>query len=219
MQLSNGLTDPVGLWLGHLLFDTISVVIISTIITIVFAAVASSNFYGLGFFVSPKSLNTGRLWLILVVVAGHGPIRNHWSAICLLCIPLHGISTFCVRFGSWVSVYHLHCMSSSPCRVVIRAEWLPALPLRIPPSSHLWRDLDSSTKHYHHSFYCLSHRPRLQCGKCQFAGQTVLETDVPFRHEQRWYQSTSSSFYVMVVPWSLLPRWVTSCDMAAPSST
>ena len=170
MQLSNGLTDPVGLWLGHLLFDTISVVIISTIITIVFAAVASSNFYGLGFFVSPKSLCAERICLTLVAVAGHGSIWYHWSAICLLCIPFHGISTFCIRCGSWVPVYHLHCMSSSPCRVIMRAECLPALPLRIPSGSHLWRDLNSSTKHHHHPFYRLSHCPCLQCGMCQFAG-------------------------------------------------
>ncbi|KDR85831.1 hypothetical protein GALMADRAFT_234928 [Galerina marginata CBS 339.88] len=55
MQLSNGLTDPIGLWLGHLLFDSIPVVILSTIITIVFA-VASNQFHGLGF-----------LWFIMVL--------------------------------------------------------------------------------------------------------------------------------------------------------
>ncbi|KAF4612016.1 hypothetical protein D9613_004324 [Agrocybe pediades] len=55
MQMSNGLTDPIGLWLGHLMFDTISVVILSTIIVIVFAA-ASNQFHGLGF-----------LWFIMVI--------------------------------------------------------------------------------------------------------------------------------------------------------
>ena len=52
MQLSNGLTDPVGLWIGHLMFDTIAVVIASTVIIIVFAAVTPDAFAGLGFFVS-----------------------------------------------------------------------------------------------------------------------------------------------------------------------
>ncbi|TFK24250.1 nod factor export ATP-binding protein I [Coprinopsis marcescibilis] len=56
MQLSNGLSDPIGLWLGHLLFDTISVVIASTIIVIVLQAVAPNNFFGLGF-----------LWFIMVI--------------------------------------------------------------------------------------------------------------------------------------------------------
>ncbi|KAJ2917839.1 hypothetical protein MD484_g2550, partial [Candolleomyces efflorescens] len=49
MQLSNGLSDPVGLWLGHLMYDTITVLILTTIIVIIFAAVAGGNFHGLGF--------------------------------------------------------------------------------------------------------------------------------------------------------------------------
>ena len=51
MQLSNGLADPVGLWLGHLMFDSIFVVVASTIIIIIFSAV-SNQFHGLGLFVS-----------------------------------------------------------------------------------------------------------------------------------------------------------------------
>ena len=55
MQLSNGLSDPVGLWLGHLMYDTITVFILTTIIVIIFAAVAGGNFHGLGFLVSSLS--------------------------------------------------------------------------------------------------------------------------------------------------------------------
>jgi hypothetical protein len=55
MQLSNGLADPIGLWLGHLMFDTITVVVLSTIIIIVFAT-ASNQFHGLGLFVSSFDL-------------------------------------------------------------------------------------------------------------------------------------------------------------------
>ena len=51
MQLSNGLADPVGMWLGHLLFDSAFGVVAATLIAIVFAA-ASNQFNGLGFFVS-----------------------------------------------------------------------------------------------------------------------------------------------------------------------
>jgi len=47
MQLSNGLTNPVGLWLGHLMFDTITTVVLSTLIIIIFATV-SDQFHGLG---------------------------------------------------------------------------------------------------------------------------------------------------------------------------
>ncbi|CAE6439054.1 unnamed protein product, partial [Rhizoctonia solani] len=59
MQLSNGMT-PAGLWLGHLLFDLPWVVLISTLVTIIFAAV-TSQFYALGV-----------LWVVMVLygVAG-----------------------------------------------------------------------------------------------------------------------------------------------------
>lgn len=50
MQLSNGLSDPIGLWLGHLLWDSIFSVTLATIIVIIFA-VATNQFIGLGFLV------------------------------------------------------------------------------------------------------------------------------------------------------------------------
>ncbi|KZT02088.1 P-loop containing nucleoside triphosphate hydrolase protein [Laetiporus sulphureus 93-53] len=49
MQLSNGLSNPVGLWLGHLMFDSMFSIIISSVMVIVFAA-ASNQFAGLGLF-------------------------------------------------------------------------------------------------------------------------------------------------------------------------
>jgi len=52
MQFSNGLNNPIGLWLGHLMFDAVVVVFIATVIIIVFAAVASQKFVGLGYLVS-----------------------------------------------------------------------------------------------------------------------------------------------------------------------
>lgn len=51
MQFSNGLTNPFGLWLGHLMFDTIFSTLLATIVIVVFALV-SSHFHGLGIFVS-----------------------------------------------------------------------------------------------------------------------------------------------------------------------
>ncbi len=56
MQLSNGLTDPIGLWLGHLMFDTIFSVILTSIIVIIFAA-ASNQFHGLGELVYPVGIS------------------------------------------------------------------------------------------------------------------------------------------------------------------
>ena len=50
MQFSNGLTNPAGLWLGHLLFDGILGTILATFIIIVFAA-ASTQFHGAGYLV------------------------------------------------------------------------------------------------------------------------------------------------------------------------
>ena len=52
MQFSNGLSNPIGLWLGHIMFDAIKVVILSTAIIIVYAAAASQQLHGLGFLVS-----------------------------------------------------------------------------------------------------------------------------------------------------------------------
>ncbi|CAE7080467.1 unnamed protein product [Rhizoctonia solani] len=54
MQLSNGMT-PAGLWLGHLLFDLPWVMLISTVVTIIFATV-TSQFYALGV-----------LWVVMVL--------------------------------------------------------------------------------------------------------------------------------------------------------
>ncbi|KAF8900796.1 hypothetical protein CPB85DRAFT_1439365 [Mucidula mucida] len=56
MQFSNGLSDPFGLWLGHLSFDAIFSVIASSIIVAIFAIVASDQFHGLGLF-----------WLVMVL--------------------------------------------------------------------------------------------------------------------------------------------------------
>ena len=50
MQFSNGLSNPAGLWLGHLMFDSILSVVAATILVIVFAA-QSTLFTGLGYFV------------------------------------------------------------------------------------------------------------------------------------------------------------------------
>lgn len=59
MQLSNGLANPVGLWLGHLMFDSLFVLLASTVIVIIFATV-SNQFHGLGFFVRP-AITSARL--------------------------------------------------------------------------------------------------------------------------------------------------------------
>ncbi|KAF8064417.1 hypothetical protein FPV67DRAFT_1608821 [Lyophyllum atratum] len=54
MQASNGLSDPIGLWLGHLLFDSIPSVIVSSVIA-AFFSLKGERATGLGF-----------MWLVLV---------------------------------------------------------------------------------------------------------------------------------------------------------
>lgn len=55
MQLSNGLSNPAGLWLGHLMFDSIFSVFAATVTIIVFTS-QSAQFHGLGFFVRDCAL-------------------------------------------------------------------------------------------------------------------------------------------------------------------
>jgi hypothetical protein len=50
MQLSNGISNPVGLWCGHLLFDSIPIFVMATLVVILFAHL-SHQFYGLGILV------------------------------------------------------------------------------------------------------------------------------------------------------------------------
>ncbi|KAG6374623.1 hypothetical protein JVT61DRAFT_3986 [Boletus reticuloceps] len=64
-QLLNGLSDPIGLWLSHLLWDSIFGVIIATIVVIVFATV-SNQFYGLGLF-----------WVVLVLYGIVGALFSY----------------------------------------------------------------------------------------------------------------------------------------------
>lgn len=84
MQLSNGLSDPIGLWLGHLMFDAVFCVIAASLIVIVFAA-ASSHFTGLGFFVSalhylPNTWTESSLynqWVVLVLYGITGALFSY----------------------------------------------------------------------------------------------------------------------------------------------
>ncbi|KAI9454187.1 hypothetical protein HD554DRAFT_2247045 [Boletus coccyginus] len=50
MQLSNGLSDPIGLWLGHLFWDSIFGIIIATIVITILATV-SNQFYEFWLFI------------------------------------------------------------------------------------------------------------------------------------------------------------------------
>ncbi|KAJ7511663.1 P-loop containing nucleoside triphosphate hydrolase protein [Mycena galericulata] len=78
MQLSNGISNPIGLWLGHLLFDSISTLILATALVLIFAFL-SQQFYGLGI-----------LWFILVLYGIAGTLL----AYCMTLVVLSPLSAF-----------------------------------------------------------------------------------------------------------------------------
>ncbi|THU78042.1 P-loop containing nucleoside triphosphate hydrolase protein, partial [Dendrothele bispora CBS 962.96] len=69
MQFSNGLSNTVGLWMGHLMFDFIFSVISSTVIVIIFGAV-SNQFHGLGIF-----------WVVLILYGVAGTLFAYFVSL------------------------------------------------------------------------------------------------------------------------------------------
>ncbi|KAG0704009.1 P-loop containing nucleoside triphosphate hydrolase protein [Suillus ampliporus] len=92
MQLSNGLSDPIGLWIGHLLWDSIFSVILATIIINIFAF-ASNQFNGLGFF-----------WLVLVLYGIVGAL----FAYCVSLFMPTPLSSFAVAAGYQIVMFTLY---------------------------------------------------------------------------------------------------------------
>ncbi|KAF7354423.1 ABC transporter A family member 2 [Mycena venus] len=91
MQLSNGL-NPVGLWLGHLLFDSIPTFIMATLVVILFA-VLTDKFFGLGI-----------LWLILVL---HG-ITGTLLAYCMTLVVVSPLSAFAATAAYQIIMFMLY---------------------------------------------------------------------------------------------------------------
>jgi len=81
MQLSNGLSNPIGMWLGHLMFDMIPSVILSTIIVIIFSII-SDQFRALGLLVwsheisssNDLNLKVNLQWFVMVLYAVSGTL-------------------------------------------------------------------------------------------------------------------------------------------------
>ncbi|RPD82722.1 P-loop containing nucleoside triphosphate hydrolase protein [Lentinus tigrinus ALCF2SS1-7] len=92
MQLSNGLSDPVGLWLGHLLFDSIFAVIVATLIAIILAA-GSNQFSGLGFF-----------WVVLVLYGIVGALFSY----CVSLAVASPLAAFALSAGYQVIMFVLY---------------------------------------------------------------------------------------------------------------
>ncbi|KAJ6606797.1 hypothetical protein B0H10DRAFT_1819461 [Mycena sp. CBHHK59/15] len=92
MQLSNGLSNPMGLWLGHLLFDTIFTLIMATIVIIIFAA-ASNQFHGLGLF-----------WLVMVLYGIAGTL----FAYCVSLVVVSPLAAFAAVAGYQIVMFMLY---------------------------------------------------------------------------------------------------------------
>ncbi|KAI0066620.1 P-loop containing nucleoside triphosphate hydrolase protein [Artomyces pyxidatus] len=92
MQFSNGLSNPVGLWLGHVLFDSMFVLLSSTIIIIVFAT-ASNQFHGLGFF-----------WFILVLYGIVGALFSY----CISLATASPLAAFATAAGYQIIMFILY---------------------------------------------------------------------------------------------------------------
>ncbi|KAI3622160.1 nod factor export atp-binding protein i [Moniliophthora roreri] len=92
MQFSNGLTNTVGLWLGHLMFDFIFSVISATIIIIIFASV-SNQFHGPGFF-----------WFIMVLYGIAGTL----FAYCMSLVVSSPLAAFAAVAGYQIIIFVLY---------------------------------------------------------------------------------------------------------------
>ena len=118
MQFSNGLSNPVGLWLGHIMFDATKVIIISTIIIIVYAVAARQQLHGLGFLVSIySSLCLGSVVLKSCTVVRSGSIRDNCSPFCILRFLDHFFSASGVRNSGGLPICYVHCKlgGTRPC--------------------------------------------------------------------------------------------------------
>ncbi|KAF8167282.1 hypothetical protein B0H34DRAFT_792024 [Crassisporium funariophilum] len=83
MQLANGLANPLGLWLGHFMFDSIITVIAATVIAIVYGTV-KEKFQGIGV-----------LWLVICLYGFAGTLMAYIVAI-FVKSPIGAFSTFFV---------------------------------------------------------------------------------------------------------------------------
>ncbi len=115
MQLSNGLANPAGLWLGHLIFDTIVGTIISLVVIIVFVAV-SGQFHGPGLlvcsfaFVLDGNADTCcSQWLVLFLYGIAGAL----FAYCATIITVSPLAAFALVAGYQFVIFLVSYMISA----------------------------------------------------------------------------------------------------------
>lgn len=139
MQFSNGLTDPVGLWLGHLMFDTIAVVVLSTVIIIIFATL-SNQFHGLGFLVSFQILNPGRSPTERIPVVYPRPLWHHCCPLLLLYFPEGFISIGSICHCRGISIHYIYCKHALSILEGLAKQY-SALYFFLPPRFNVWQGL------------------------------------------------------------------------------
>lgn len=105
--MSNGLSDPIGLWLGHLLFDSIFSVILATLIIVIFAG-ASNQFHGLGLFVSHFAATSEGCDNLLSPVGRFGSLRNNIGSVFVLRISGDQLALGFFRGCGRLSDHHVH---------------------------------------------------------------------------------------------------------------
>jgi hypothetical protein len=112
MQLSNGLSNPAGLWLGHLLFDGLFSTLLTTIIIIIFA-VASNQFHGLGYFVRLFPSHADRISFSFIVayssVACDDSLWIRFRAVRVLRHTVHCVTSGGFCSGGGVSSSYVYC--------------------------------------------------------------------------------------------------------------
>ncbi|KAJ7137890.1 hypothetical protein C8R44DRAFT_975855 [Mycena epipterygia] len=95
MQLSNGISNPIGLWLGHLMFDSISIFIVATLV-VVLVSKLSQQFFGLGI-----------LWFIIVLYGISGALL----AYCMTLFVLSPLSAFAATAAYQIIMFILYIAS------------------------------------------------------------------------------------------------------------
>ncbi|TFK92820.1 P-loop containing nucleoside triphosphate hydrolase protein [Polyporus arcularius HHB13444] len=134
MQFSNGLSNPAGLWLGHLLFDSIFGIVCATIMTIVFAA-KSTLFQGLGYlwFIMVLYSYTGILFAYLVSVWIKSPLAAfavtaaYQIIIFGLYLAAYMLSltySKAIQSGRNINIIHFTMSLLSPALSVVRASFV-----------------------------------------------------------------------------------------------
>lgn len=107
MQLSNGLANPVGLWLGHLMFDSLFTIFIATVNIIIFTAV-TNKFNGPGFLVRAFPLLSGETeFRISYTVVGHDPLRDYGYIVGILRLFIHVLTSGFLRCRCGFSSRHV----------------------------------------------------------------------------------------------------------------